>query len=225
MIVLVCLESRQPSQASRAALNLARRMGENAQVIMLSAGGAARSASCEFVRQIEFVRRIVQLRDSALDEADFLTLGMVLAEAARHLEARVVLVGEHSDDEGQGLVPASIAHHLRAPLLAQVREVQFSTTDEDVLHVTVRAGGRLCKIRSPLPLVLATPPALAGASSQPDQGQRSSATVETLTLVRLGIDASRLVPRPDLLGALVPVQAELVQHKSFDEAAQILLRR
>jgi electron transfer flavoprotein beta subunit len=225
VIVLVCLESPRPSQASLAALGLACTMGERAQVIVLSAGGGAENASCELARQAMAVRRIVQLRDSALDEADFLTLGMVFAEAARHLEARAVLLGEHSDDEGQGLVPAALAHHLRAPLLARVCGVQFSATNEDLLQVTVRASGCLCKVSSPPPLVLATPSVHTSASPQPTFGKNTSSRVETLSLAQLGLDASRLVPRPDLLGTLVPAKAERVEHKSFDEAAKILLQR
>jgi len=225
MIVLVCLESPRPSQASRAALNLACSLGDHAQVIVVSAGGDAENASCELARQSMAVQRIVQLRDPALDGADFLTLGMVLAEVARHLEARVILVGEHSDDEGQGLVPAALAHHLRAPLLARVHGVEFSATNEEVLQVTVRASGCLCKVSSALPIVLATSSTPASANPQPTLGSKStSPTVETRSLSQLGIDHSRLVPRPDLLGARVPAKADTVEHKSFDEAAQILLR-
>jgi hypothetical protein len=49
--------------------------------------------------------------------------------------------------------------------------------------------------------------------------------VETLSLAQLGIDASDLVPRPDLLGAFVSLKGERVENKPFDEAAQLILRR
>jgi electron transfer flavoprotein beta subunit len=171
------------------------------------------------------VRRIVQLRDPALDKSDFLTLGMVLAEAARHLEAQVIFIGEHSDDEGQGLVPAALAHHLRAPLLARVHGVEFSMEDEDVLQVTVRVNGCLCRVSSPLPIVLSTPSVHASACPKPTESKTTSPTVETISLAQIGLDKSRLVPRPDLLGALVPARAAPIALKSFNEAAQILLRR
>jgi electron transfer flavoprotein beta subunit len=225
LIALVCLESPRPSQASRAALSLACSLGEHVQVIVVSAGDGAENESCELARQTLEVRRIVHLREPALEEADFLTLGMVLAEAAKHLEARVILVGEHSDDEGQGLVPAALAHHLRAPLLARVHGVEFSATNEEVLQVTVRASGRLCKVSSALPIVLATSSLPPSARLQPTFGsKRTSPTVETLSLSQLGLDKSRLVPRPDLRGACVPAKVDPVAYKSFDEAAQILLR-
>ena len=224
MIVLVCLESQSPSLASRAALRLACNLGDKAEVVVVSAGGTPDCASFQLARQNPVVRRIVHLKDPTFDKADFVTLGMILAEAARHLGARVILTGEHSDGEGQGMVPAALAHHLHAPLFARVLDVQLPATDDEFLRLTVRSGGRLCKVTGPLPAVLATPPALAVDISQSTEARKSSSTIETLTLAELAIDASRLVPRPDLLGTLVTKATQSVQQKSFDEAAHILLR-
>jgi electron transfer flavoprotein beta subunit len=223
MIVLVCVEPQSPSQASRAALRLACNLGEKADVVVVSAGGAADSASFQLARQTGTVRRIVHLDDPTFDKADYFTLGMILAEAARHLGAHVVFTGEHSDGEGQGMVPAALAHHLRAPLFARVADVHLPDTGDEVLRLTVRSSGRLCKVVSPLPAVLAIPPAWVADRPQTGAG-KSSPAVETLTLAQLAIDASRLVPRPDLLGTLVPKATQIVQYKSFDEAAHILLR-
>lgn len=223
MIVLVCLESPRPSQASLAALRLACAMGESVRVIVISVGGEARNESCEMACRTERVRRVVHLCDQALDETDFLSTGRVLAEAARHLEARVVLLGEHSDDEGEGLVPAALAHHWHAPLLACVREVQPPSGDEAPWEVTVRTSGSLCKVRSTAPLVLAVPAALPWATAT--GGKQAMREIEMLALSQLGIEASDLVPRPHLLGTLVALKAEKVENKSFDEAAQLLLRR
>ena len=224
MIVLVCLESPRPGQASLAALRLACAMGDTAKVIVISAGGEARNEACALACRTEGVARVVQLCDKELDEADFLSVGRVLAEAARHLEASIVLVGEHSDDEGEGLVPASLAHHWGAPLLARVREVQLPAKEEAPWEVTVRASGCLCKVRGTSPLVLAVPPAIAGTSPQPTGKNQTACEIETLSLTQLGIDTSVLVPRPDLLGALVLLKSERVENKSFDEAAKIILR-
>jgi electron transfer flavoprotein beta subunit len=223
VIVLVCLESQSPSRASRAALRLACNLGKLAEVVVVSAGGASDSASFQLARQRGTVRRIVHLDDPTFDKADFFTLGMILAEAARQLGACVVLTGEHSDNEGQGLVPAALAHHLRAPLFARVADVQLPGSGEDVLHLTVRSGGRLCRVASPLPAVLSIPAERVAEGPQKGSGNFSPA-FETRTLSQLAIDASRLVPRPALLGTFVSAPAGSVQQKSFDEAAQILLR-
>jgi electron transfer flavoprotein beta subunit len=222
VIVLVLLESPSPSPASRAALALASSLGDKAEVVVLSAGGTPDSASFELARQTIAVCRIIHLRDPALSKQDFLTLGMVLAEAARHLEARVVVAGEHSDGEGQGMVPAALAHHLQAPLFARVQAASLTTAKDGVLRMTVRSGGRLCQVGSPLPVVLTTPPALR-AGVAPSEARQLSPAVEALALAQLGLDGSRLVPRPDLLGSLAQAPAALVRRKSFDEAARILL--
>jgi electron transfer flavoprotein beta subunit len=223
VIVLVCLES-QPSLASRAALRLACNLGERAEVVVVSAGGTADSASFQLARQYAAVRRIVHLNNPTLNKADFVTLGMILAETARQLGARVIFTGEHSDGEGQGMVPAALAHHLRTPLFARVAHVQLPARDNEALRLTVHSGGRLCTVTSPLPAVLATPPAIAADGANSAEARHSSPTVETLTLAQLGMDASRLVPRPNLLGTLVAKAAQTVQYKSFDEAAHILLQ-
>ncbi len=223
MIVLVCLESPSPSLASRAALDLACGLGNRANVVVLSVGAESDSPSFELARRNRAVRRIVHLQSSPFKEAGFFTLGMILAEAARHLEARVILAGGHSDEEGQGMVPAALAHHLKAPLFARVHAVQLPAGDDEVLHVGLRSGGRRCRVVSPLPVVLTTQPSPASETSRAAPNASAPLSVETLSLAQLGIEASRMVPRPALLGALVPGPTT-VQHKSFDEAACILLR-
>jgi electron transfer flavoprotein beta subunit len=224
LIVLVCLESTSPSQSSRAALRLACSIGDKANVVVLSVGGEADGPSFDLARQSASVGRIVHLQDPVFKNAGFFTLGMVLAEAARHLEARMILAGEHSDGEGQGMVPAALAHHLKAPLFARVDAVQLPASGDAVLHLSLRSGGRLCKVASPLPVVMTAQPERADERSPSAERTKSSLAVETLSLTQLGIDASRLVPRPDLLGTLAAAPASIIQHKSFDEAARLLLR-
>jgi electron transfer flavoprotein beta subunit len=224
VIVLVCLESPSPSLASRAALRLACGLGDRANVVVLSVGDESAGPSFELARRSAAVHRIVHLQDPTFKKAGFFTLGMVLAEAARHLEARVILAGQHSDGEGQGMVPAALAYHLKAPLFARVGSVQLPASEDEVLHLSIRSGGRLCKVESPLPVVLTIQPSSAEETSPLPESTQSSPAVETLSLAQLGIDASRLVPRPDLLGTHAPAPTAIIQHRSFDEAAHILLR-
>lgn len=221
MIVLVCLESPEPGRAGRAALSLARQLAATAQIVALSAGGPVASASLELARQ-GGAHRVIHFDEPALDRADFFTLGMVLAEAARHIKAALVIAGEHSDNEGQGLVPAALAHHLGAPIVARVQDVERSTAADDAVVLTVRAGGRKNRIAMALPLVLSTSIA---TNATPVAGQSSRPGVETITFAQLGLDHSRVVPRPDLLGTRVPLAAPRIQYKSFDEVARMLLRR
>jgi electron transfer flavoprotein alpha/beta subunit len=203
VIVLVCLEPPSPCRASRAALALALAQAGSAQVVALVAGGRAETPTLDLARAS--AARVVHLDDPALDKADFFTTGMVLAEAARHLEAGVVLAGQHSDEEGQGLVPAVLAHHLHAPSFARVLGLEWPAGSPDTVELTLRAGGRICRIASPLPAVLTTEP---GAAIPPARASGAAVAVETLSLAQLGLDPSRVVPRPGLLGTLVEMPAE-----------------
>jgi electron transfer flavoprotein beta subunit len=219
VIVLVCLESPCPGRASRAALALACSLTETAAVVALSAGGTKDGAAVALARSCPAFSRIVHIDDAVLDQADFMTMGMVLAEAARHLEASLVLTGERSDDEGQGLVPAALAHHLRANLLSRVQAVRLSP-EPDTVEVTLRAGGQRCSVAAHAPLVLTTCAGLD--SSFPTEAPLRDA--ETLSLASIGIDGSRLVPRPDLLGGFVPRPVPGPHEMDWAEARSALLR-
>jgi electron transfer flavoprotein alpha/beta subunit len=214
------LETPSPGRASRAALDLACAVGAPARVVVLAAGGPAANEAVELARSRTAVTRVLHIGTSTLDQTDFLTMGMVLAEAARHLEATVVLTGERSDVEGQGLVPAALAHHLRAPLLSRVLTFR-PTGAPGTVEVTVRTGGLLCSLACPVPLVLS----VAADRPVPRLAETPSPlAVELLPLPTLGLDPSRLVPRPDLLGQLIPAPAAPVVQLDLAQAKAALWR-
>ncbi len=216
MILLVCLEAPAPSRASRTALDLASALASQAQVVTLTAAGPPASPSLALAGACAAVARVLHLDDPALASLDTVTLGAVLAEAGRLLEAGVILAGDRSDDEGQGLVPAAIAHHLGAPLLSRVQSLRLPTPD--TIEVTVRAGGQLLTMAAAPPVVLSVPP----AASLRELTMGASRAAEVLPLSRLGLDGTRLVPRPELYGALVPDQAEVAGEVSWDTLAATL---
>jgi len=224
VIVLVCLESPCPGQGARAAETLARKLAGVAETVAITVGGPTDSESLTWALERRSFRRIIHLDEASLDRADFMTVGMVLAEVARHLDARVVIAGEHSDLEGQGLVPAALAHLLRAPLIARVQDLRLPSPESQQLEITVPAGGRLCTFACPLPIVLTAITALDGEAVPLDLTGAASA-VEVMTLVQLTLDSSRLVPRPELLGAHVPSPSSAPRRVTPDEAARFLLRR
>jgi electron transfer flavoprotein alpha/beta subunit len=225
VIVLVCLEPPQPGRGARAAALLARKLVGVVDTVAVSAGGPADSATLRWALESGSFQRIIHLDDPSLEKADHMTLGMVLAELARHVGASVVIGGEHSDVEGQGLVCAALAHHLRAPLISRVQDLRLSSSASASvrLEVTTRAAGNLYTLEIAPPLVVSVPPAtcdqvvplaMAGASA-----------IETLTLAQLTIDPSRLVPRPELLGSGVSPPSDPPRTLTPDEAARFLLRR
>jgi electron transfer flavoprotein beta subunit len=223
VIVLACLDAPNASRASLAALALAGRLGAQAQVLALAVGGSSAVVGLEKAKTCPWVRRAIHFDEPALADADFLTLGMVLAEAARNLRAQLVLAGERSDDEGQGLVPAAIAHHLRAPLLARVRDLHLAS--ESAVEVTLRAGGLLCKVHSNVPLVITTPPRRDTSPSALSAEPAREPAIERLTLKDIGVEPSRVVPRPPILGAIEASAAVPGHLDPVEEAARILFKR
>jgi electron transfer flavoprotein beta subunit len=223
VIILLCLEPPSPGRASRGALDIACALAETtatATITTIVAGGAKDSAAIALARSCAAVSRVIHIDDPALDQADFMTMGMVLAEAARRLEASVILTGGRSDDEGQGLVPAALAHHLRAGLLSRVQAVRLSAS-ADAIEVTVRSGGQRCTVAAHAPLVLAMCTGPAAPAVSPGPAVRE---VESLSLAGIGIDGSRLVPRPDLLGTFVPKPAPGPHDMAWAEASAALRR-
>ena len=220
MIVLVCLEPPAPGRSSRAALDLACTLAGSARLLALTVGGPAGSESLELARSCAPLTRVLHIDAPELDQVDSMTTGMVLAEAARHLEAGLVIAGERSDREGHGLVPAALAHHLKATIVSRVQTVRFAQP-ADGAEVTTRAGGRLCTLVCPLPLVVTTAPdrvvPMARAAGTPH-------AVARLPLAQIGLEASRLVPRPDLLGELAPAPPASVDELTWEEAQAALLR-
>jgi electron transfer flavoprotein alpha/beta subunit len=193
------------------------------QTIAISAGGATNSESLAWALGRRTFHRIIHLNDASLDKADFMTVGMVLAEVARRLQAKVVIAGEHSDQEGQGLVPAALAQQLRAPVFSRVHAVDIPS-DGEQLEIAVSAGERLCALACSAPAVLVADASLVDKPEAPDSPSPAS-EVETMTLAQLDMDASRIVPRPELLGLHLPIPGARRFNLTPDEAARLMLRR
>jgi len=223
VIVLVCLEPPQPGRGARAAEILARKLAGVAESVAVCVGGPLDSPSLTWAIDRHSFRRVIHVDDAPLEKTDFMTLGAILAEVARRLGAGVVITGEHSDREGQGLVPAAIAHHLHAPLIARVCELRRSGADPDRLEITTRAGGKLCTLDVATPIVLSTEP--ASYEEIVPLAATGASAVETLTLPQLGLDADRLVPRPELLGTPVAAPSERPATMTPEEAARFLRPR
>ena len=222
MIILVCVEPAGLSAASYAALQVACAAGPSVRVVVASAGSAQQFRKSPTLVSPGPIERLLRLQEPALGDANCDTTAMLLAEIARHVKAQVVLAGEQSGAEGQGLVAAGVANHLQAPYLAVAAAVA-ATDQPDRVQVTVRSGGCLCEVISPAPVVAAVPP--LGRPAEVPAGDVTLPKVEVLALTDLGVDASRLVRRPDLRGTLVSTPGQVVRNTTFEQAARVLLRR
>jgi len=222
VIVLVCLEPPRPGRSAKAADLLARKLAAAAKTVAVSAGRGPDCESLAWALGRRSFQRIIHLDDRSLDKADFMTVATVLSEVARQIHADVVITGEHSDSEGQGLVPAALAHQLQAPFVARVQDARWSGPGH--LEVTVPAAGRLCTVGcSSFPVVISTGPSRSDDGA-PDAHSPAS-SVETLSLAQMTLDPSRLVPRPELLGTSVAIPAEPPPQMTPAQAARFILRR
>ena len=222
MIILVSVEPAGLSAASHAALQVACSAGPSVRVVVASAGSAPQFRKSSTLVPPGPIERILRLQEIALGDANCDTTAMLLAEIARYVKAQVVLAGEQSGTEGQGLVAAGIAHHLQAPYLAGAAAVA-AAEQSDRVQITVRSGGCLCKVISPSPVVAAVPP--LGRTAEMPAVDVTLPKVEILSLTDLGVDPSRLVRRPDLRGTLVSTPGQVVRNTTFEQAARVLLRR
>lgn len=221
MIAVICLEPPRPGACARAAEGLIRRLTGTDERIAVVVGGSSDSETLRWALERRTFTRLLHIDDPALERADHFTLGMVLAEVARQVGAGLVVAGEIGEEEGQGLVPAAIAQQWQAPLVAHVCEMVAST--DGTLEVIVPSGGRLCTFGAACPVVLA---AMAGGEEDASPDAPEPATsVEAMNLTQLGIDSSRLVPRPELLGMHASAPSSQPRSMSPDEAARLLLRK
>ena len=199
MNAVVCIASPHPSRACKAALGLACGLGDRLSVTVLSAGHEPATqafAAC----QRAGIARAVHVCDLALADADDFIMGLVLAEAARRLQAEVIFAGTATDDEGRGLVPAMLAQHLDANILSNVEEVDLDPAEAHPIIASRRVGGQRLRLAFKSPVVLTVAP-----SALPSQNQTSTdapPSIESLSLAQLGIGPDRLVPLPHLLGSL-----------------------
>jgi electron transfer flavoprotein alpha/beta subunit len=103
-----------------------------------------------------------------------------------------------SDDEGRGLVPAALAHHLHLPILAGAQDL---TPEENGFAVTLLGGGQRLQLSCQGPLVVTVAPSWDGP---PIRHEAPPLCWEELSLADLGLDEHRLLGRPDMLGELQP---------------------
>lgn len=222
MIALVCLEPTGAGAASSVALRVACNAGQGLAVVVASVGSAQQFRKSPRLHPPGTIERVLRVQDGALADANADTTGLVLAELARHLKASVVLVGEQSGTEGCGLVGAALAEHWQAPYVAGGHALGVDDATAK-LRLRLHAGGCLCELLVPPPVVVATPP--LGSTFEPSEDEIPAPAVETLSLDELAIDPSRLVRRPDLRGSLISTPAQVVRNTTFEQAARTLARR
>jgi electron transfer flavoprotein alpha/beta subunit len=191
MKVVVCVESWELSEASRAALALAAGLGPDAEVIALSATDASAAEALAEAQRLG-AARVAQVMEMALEGLEVTALGKTLAAAVRELGGELVLCGARSDGEGRGVVPAAVAHHLGVPYLPHVEAVAVAGQE---LEVVLRSGGRKRKLAVPVPALLTVGAAVSAPAGAP-------AAAREVEVIKLADAGNRTVGRASDLGTL-----------------------
>jgi hypothetical protein len=89
-----------------------------------------------------------------------------MAAAIKRLDADLILIGTPFDDEGVGIMSATLAKHLGMPHLARVEAIAAGASEATV-EVTVRGGGKKRRLAVTVPAVLSVVAAPLGQAPVP----------------------------------------------------------
>jgi electron transfer flavoprotein alpha/beta subunit len=211
--VIVCLHAAHVDASAGAALGrddahalahaLALTAPGSTQVSVLLAGDAADAGPLQQALELG-AARAVRVAGDDLDNADFHTLGQVLASGIKRLGADLVLAGARSDDEGLGAVPAATARQLGFVYVSAVEEVGPTAPGPDgaqAIEVVVRGGGRKRRLRVTLPAVLSI---VAGPHKPAPAPSRTGARPEIEVLSLADPESTVVRRRTELLGKAEP---------------------
>jgi electron transfer flavoprotein alpha/beta subunit len=210
---IVCLHAARADAGSGAVLGrddahalahaLAMAAQTSTQVSALLAGTAADAGPLAQALALG-AGRAVRVTGDDLANADFHTLGQVLASGIKRLGADLVLAGARSDDEGLGAVPAATARQMGFVYLSGVEEVSPAASGSDgapAIEVVVRGGGRKRRLRVTLPAVLSI---VAGPHKPPPTPARTGAPPDIELLSLADPESTVVRRRTELLGKVEP---------------------
>ncbi len=185
MNVVVCVESGSLSRATEAALELAGGLGGPTEILALCATDGP-EPELRLTRQMR-LSRLVVVRESQLGTCDPFVVGQLLACAASHLHASMVVLGSRSDAYGSGMTGAVVAKFLGWPVVSRVESMGLDAAWPTAIISDVRTGGRYARIQVPLPNVLTTAPRAPGGGRRRIGTLVAPPATEHLAIETLGI--------------------------------------
>lgn len=145
--------------------------------------------------------RAVRVYDGSLEGVDYHGVARVLAATVRHVGFDLVLLGDRSEDEGQGAVGPAVAELLGVPHVTSARQLRV---ENGGAVVTRRDDASVRTLRLPLPVVVAL---ACGPPQWPSFTLRDGVSIESLGLDDLGIQAPELRHRLRCVGRATPARA------------------
>jgi electron transfer flavoprotein alpha/beta subunit len=199
--IVVCLNARRGAADKGVlgtddaqALALALALGEGHTITAVLAGLSADEAPLRRALAAG-ATRAVRIVGEDFGSADFHTLGQAIAGAVKRLGADLVLAPARSDDDALDAVPASLARHLGALHVGWIEDL--ATADAGTVDLSVRGGGRVRRLRVPLPAVLSVIATTAAPATLPETGD-AAGPIEVISLV--DPEATVVRRRTELLG-------------------------
>lgn len=135
------------------------------------------------------VDRVILLSDARLAGSDSLATARALAQAARRLDARLVLAGRWSTDAETGQVPAQVAGLLGRPFLAAARALDAVEPARVIATVDTESGW--ARLSAPLPAVVSVGEKIAPLR-KPTEAERNAVDLERVE--RWGLEELALDP-------------------------------
>ncbi len=140
--------------------------------------------------------RAVRAWDAETAELDYLGVAKVLAAVTERVGFDLVIVGDRSQDEGQGATGPAVAQLLGVPHLGRLVDVRG---DDGAVVATQRAAGKLYELRSGFPAVLCVA-RLPSDRSPTGESVPGRGSIEELDLEELGLDPRALAHRRRFVG-------------------------
>jgi len=138
----------------------------------------------------------VRVWDAETADLDYLGVARVLAAVADRVGYDLVIVGDRSQDEGQGATGPAVAQLLGVPHLGRLVGLRG---DDGAVVVTQRSGGKLYDLRTGFPAVLCVA-RLPADRRPPGDLAPGRGSIEERDLPSLGLDPRALAHRRRFLG-------------------------
>ncbi len=196
MKIMVCLNPGGDVDDALSLVDVALRLAGPDPIVSVCAGADATAPS---VLDAVATGTRVYIHDAAWGSEAPRTTGLALAHLAHKESASLILTGPPGGGEGLGLVPAALAHSLGITFINLCE--QIDDLGDNAVSVRLRLGGRVWRIRVPLPAVLGLATSSRDASTK--TAPPGLAPLRIMTAADLDLAKAALLGPQEPLGALV----------------------
>jgi len=197
---VTCVVNPYDEFAVEEALQIKERLG--GEVVVVSAGSEKASAGLKTCLAMG-ADRAVLVQDEALELADSLTLGAVLARICSELAPDIVFFGKQAIGVDNGQVPAVVAEFLDMPQVSAVLKLEITG---GVFRAAREVEGGREIVEGSLPVVLTAQKGLNSPRYASLKGIMAAKKkpIDVRSLASLGLSADELAPRISVVKVSLP---------------------